>query len=344
MDSLAAAAASAAGANTTTASSTSPPLPLDPASLFVLGVTLIVFVGPLFVLFPPWPPRTSDALAQTHTKLGTPSDQSTIDKHQPSSSSTATGTTTKIASLFIYPIKSCRGIEVPRARVLPQGLEFDRLFTLAQLKSPFPVSSSGEKQDGAADKWDFITQRQFPRLATLQVELWQPDLAKIRKKQLYEHQLGAPPGTGTNQPLGAESFLLVRFPWRKDGVSGLWEMFAAKCMRGWRAEPEIEVLLPVSFPDEEFIDQKRGGSGYVRDKVRVWGKEVDALDVSCEVPRELALYLGVSNRLGLFRVDPERLREVGKCAPGKEEAGYEPVVGFQDSVSPSVLRLYGARW
>jgi uncharacterized protein YcbX len=33
----------------------------------------------------------------------------------------------------------------------------------------------------------------------------------------------------------------------------------------------------------------------------------------------------------LFRVDPGRLREVKRCAPRKEEAGYQPTTGFQDA-------------
>ncbi|KAJ3560140.1 hypothetical protein NPX13_g9409 [Xylaria arbuscula] len=61
--------------------------------------------------------------------------------------------------------------------------------------------------------------------------------------------------------------------------------------------------------------------------------------MSTELPRELMLYLGVSNKLGLFRVDPAALREVYRCAPLKDEAGYQPITGFQDAYPLHMLSL-----
>lgn len=301
------------------------PIPLDAGSLVFLAVTLVVFCGPLFVLFPPFPPRKSDALEETHNKLGVPAAQSGLRDQPPAAAAAANQPAPSIRSLFIYPVKSCRGIEVARAKVLPTGFELDRLFTLAQLKSPFPVAVGAARGEAArAHRWEFITQRQFPRLATLEVEVWRPDLAKIQGFR--------DPAAGSSD----ESFLVLRFPWRRAGAGPLgiaaatWDSFAAKCTHGWRAEPQLEVVLPMEFPSRDEIAHK----GYVREPVRVWGEEVAALNMGCELPEELRLYLGVSNKLALFRVDPERPREVAHgSAPSREEAGYQPMVAFQDSVS-----------
>jgi uncharacterized protein len=54
-----------------------------------------------------------------------------------------------IAGLFVYPIKSCRGIALPRARVTPAGLQHDREWMV--------VTPEGR----------FLTQRESPRLATV---------------------------------------------------------------------------------------------------------------------------------------------------------------------------------
>lgn len=309
----------AAFARNSTASAGAP-LPLDAGSIFVLTVTLIVFCGPLLFLFPPFPPRKSDALDETHNKLGVEQAKSNLTDYAKLDNVALESTTAvgKIKSLFVYPIKSCKGIELTRAKVIPTGLEFDRLFTFAQLKSPFPVAV--DDSDGAKPKehtWEFITQRQFPLLATVEVELWQPDLGKI--KGFRDLAAGS----------SDEVYLIVRFPWREGGWRGAWESFAAKCLRGWRATPTIEVLLPMAFPDKNEIARK----GYEFERVRVWGEETVALNMGNELPEELRLYLGVSNKLALFRVDPEALREVGKNAPGETVAGYRPVVGFADSVS-----------
>lgn len=303
------------------------PTPLDAGSLLFLTVTLVVFCGPLFVLFPPFPPRRSDALEETHNKVGVPAAQSGLRDEAAAATAAATSTgkpAGSIRSLFIYPVKSCRGVEVSRAKILPTGLELDRLFTLAQLKSPFPVGVGEAGGEAArAHTWEFITQRQFPRLATLEVEVWRPDLAKIKGFR--------DPAAGSSD----EAFLVLRFPWRRAGAGPLglagaaWDSFAAKCTRGWRAEPQVEVVLPMEFPSPDEIARK----GYAHEPVRVWGEEVAALNMGCELPEELRLYLGVSNKLALFRIDPERPREVHGCAPSREEAGYQPVAAFQDSVS-----------
>lgn len=87
-------------------------------------------------------------------------------------------------------------------------------------------------------------------------------------------------------------------------------------------------MLPVSFPSDGEIEARK----YTWEPVKIWRDTVTALNMEADLPQELRLHLGVSNRLGLFRVDPSRLREVYRNAPKKEEAGYQPVTGWQDAV------------
>ncbi len=56
----------------------------------------------------------------------------------------------RIARLFIYPVKSCAGIEVPEALLTESGLDLDRAWMV--------VDEHGE----------FVTQRELPRLALVQ--------------------------------------------------------------------------------------------------------------------------------------------------------------------------------
>ncbi|MGH8135014.1 MAG: MOSC domain-containing protein [Steroidobacteraceae bacterium] len=55
----------------------------------------------------------------------------------------------RIASLHIYPVKSCRGVDVTSARLTPTGLEWDRRWMIVD----------------ARDR--FVTQREHPKLATI---------------------------------------------------------------------------------------------------------------------------------------------------------------------------------
>ncbi len=57
--------------------------------------------------------------------------------------------TASIAALFVYPVKGCRGIALPSARVTERGLEHDREWMV--------VDSAGR----------FVTQRTEPRLASI---------------------------------------------------------------------------------------------------------------------------------------------------------------------------------
>lgn len=291
-------------------------LNLDFGAIVLLFITVCAFMVPVAVVLPPVPVRKSDALLQTHTRAGVPKAKSGLNNQHTADHASAkdAGASATVQSLFIYPVKSCRGIEVSRSRVLPQGLEFDRLFTFAQLKSPFPVALDASDDARNQHRWEFITQRQFPLLATVKVDLWLPDEMKLRRQSM--------------QPT-KEAFLIVRFPWKEEGWRGLLSTVAAKLAGGAAAQPEKEILLPVDFPSVAEIKDK----GYTFEDVKIWKEVVKALNISTELPRELMLYLGVSNKLGLFRVDPAGLREVYRCAPLKEEAGYQPITGFQDAVS-----------
>ena len=58
-----------------------------------------------------------------------------------------------IARLFVYPIKSCAGVELPQATLTATGLEFDRAWMV--------VDEQGV----------FLTQRELPRMALIQPQL-----------------------------------------------------------------------------------------------------------------------------------------------------------------------------
>ena len=61
--------------------------------------------------------------------------------------------TAVISGLFVYPIKSCAGVEVKEALLLDTGLEFDRAWMV--------VDENGE----------FLTQRELPRMALIRPQL-----------------------------------------------------------------------------------------------------------------------------------------------------------------------------
>ena len=311
---------------------------IDATGIFLLSVTILVFLVPLCIYFPPIPPSHRDALLETHTPIGVKAEAERRRRRRSKGKKddVAAGSTNAngmalngqakpaaaatVRSLWIYPIKSCKGIEISQSRVLPTGLEHDRIYAFAQLRSPFPVGVDTPEKEKSAHRWEFITQRQFPMLATVQVELFIPDAVKAR---------------GRLGEVASEPFLLVRFPWQEPGFRGAMSWVAAKLRGGLRAVPEKQFVLPVAFPSRSEIEKR----GYEFEEVTVWRDTVMALNMEKELPWELKQYLGVSNRLGIFHIDPARLRNVYRCAPTKQEAGYQPITGFQDAVSITVTTL-----
>jgi uncharacterized protein len=85
-----------------------------------------------------------------------------------------------VSQLYIYPLKSCQGIELKQAEVRATGLLWDREMML--------VNQSGK----------FITQRQYPHLAKVRVEIIEQDITLSLEDQ------SIPPITFTPTLIGAE--------------------------------------------------------------------------------------------------------------------------------------------
>lgn len=268
---------------------------LDSNAVTLLLVTMCAFLVPIVIILPPVPLQKSDALLQTHTLAGLAPNKSNLKKapsrpeaHEPADASQPV----KVQALMVYPVQSCQGVELSRARVGPRGFEHDGIFTFAQVNSTFPVpvdATAAEKD--RMHSWAAITARQFPVLesADLVVELWLPDEMKLRRQSIRS----------------SEAFLILRFPWKERGWRGLAATGAAKLARGWRAVAEKEILLPVDLPGKEDMADR----GYEYEDLAVGGDvTVSALNLSKELPDELRLFLGVSNKLGLFRIDAEKPR------------------------------------
>jgi hypothetical protein len=218
----------------------------------------------------------------------------------------------RLKSLWIYPVKSCRGVELNRGTVVATGMEYDRQFTFAQLKSPFPVNANTPDKEKAAHKWEFITQRQFPLLAKVRTEMWVPD----QSVETYAPHV---------EDVESGGVIIMSFPYQVPGWRGVVAKWGA-AVKG--TVPEKHFRVPFD-PSPVQIEK----AGYSVEKMTIWKDTVSALNLEIEIPEELRYYLGISNKLGLFRIDNSKLREVHRNAPKKEELGYQPVTGFQDAVS-----------
>ena len=258
-----------------------------------------------------------------------------------------------VKALFTYPVKSCRGVELAASEVGTLGLKYDRTFTFAQLISTLDKSNtaakSAEPSKASSDwrhEWRFITQREFPRLALLETELWVPD-PRAAKNQVNGHG-GKKDGTTskaqqetkietekTIQTQSDDSWatnggcFILRFPFEPD-----FNLF------GLRTKT-ITLRIPLA-PTYEHAEAKN----YEFEALKIWKDCPQAINVSGEIPyadlAKLKYFLGVSNPLALFRVDPNSKRAINRSLPkDSPDASYS--VGFADAFPLHVLSMESVR-
>lgn len=244
----------------------------------------------------------------------------------------------KVQALFTYPLKSARGVELGASEVQSTGLRYDRLFTFAQLVSkPSKTNDDGSVKETSGSwkhQWRFITQREFPRLALLHTELHVPDprlhksangvrkarsrsrgstlVAQLEKASSTD-KAGNPPEIKDWAAEGG--CLIVRFT-----VEPHFNPFALRT-------EHVEFRLPLapSRARSEFM-------AYKKEDLSIWVDHTGAFDftpdISSDVMEKLRSFLGVSNRLGLFRVGD--LRTITRSLP-KDRPNETYKVGLADA-------------
>lgn len=213
--------------------------------------------------------------------------------------------TWKIKSLWVYPIKSCAGIELTESTVEKTGLRYDRMFSFAQ------------REKGDKGIWTFTTIRSHPLMTKVRTELWEPD----------------PSAAGFSKSLDAvktKGVVRMIFP---NPCSGLLERVVAT-LRGQVEGPVVVVDLPLQ-PTREQID-----SAYTTEVIKIWNETVQAVNMGSHIPRELVQFLGTvkpNMEFTLFRC--HQMRELYRDAPSKEVLGWQPIAGFNDAYPVNLLGL-----
>jgi len=300
---------------------------LEPASL-ILGFCLVPAL--LLLAFNYVGQSNADKQPRGCKRLSLGAHSNLADEHDSRYSCTdlsneREGASAVVKSLWIYPVKSCRGIELKRGQVISTGMQFDRLFSFAQLKSPFPVSLDTSTSEKSKHRWKFMTQRDFPMLALVKTEIWVPDPSS----STYSSQ----------QPnVQSGGVLVIKYPYEDGGLRGV--MARLRAVLGGEV-PYKSVLLPL-HPTAEETDE----NGYKLEEMEIWKDSPLALNMANTIGpssklfmEELQAHLGCSNPLALFRTIPGHHRELYRCAPKREQLGWQPEVGFGDAYPLHILNL-----
>lgn len=251
----------------------------------------------------------------------------------------------RVEALFVYPIKSCYSIELESNEVAKSGFEHDRQFCFAQWHEPARVvktNSQREPEKGSSAYWNriphwhFMTQRQNPSLTHLKTELWVPDP-------------DSPEYAEESELIRSGGCMVVSFAFSPSptSVGNIIGLIAAKIKaRSSSAIPVWTFQIPLK-PTAEQIET----NGYDTEKVALWADEPNGINMTSEIPthilNQLKALLNEDTKtlsptrfarlkkqpeLRLYRIDRAKDRDIFKCAPTKDQLGYQSTVAFQDSV------------
>ena len=231
------------------------------------------------------------------------------DEYEINSASTETDAGQwKVKGLFIYPIKSCAPVELESANIDATGMRYDRQFAFAEFLNPQTRIDASEEEK--RPRWIFRTQRdpKYQKLALVRPEVWIPN--------------------DSSTPHGC---LVVRYPNQPRGVLAWLDRLAIQM---GLVSSETSFKVPLSPPK---------GHKYPKENVVIWKNEMKWINFGVNIPNDFKVFIGTDKPLTLFGVDPEEPRNVYRCAPRKDELGYQANTGFADAYPLHLLNISSVR-
>lgn len=221
----------------------------------------------------------------------------------------------KIKALMIHPIKSCTSIEVDELELEGAGPKFDRKFVFAELLPPTNAKPDATDDD-KKPRWTFRTLRQpgYEKLALVKPEVWVPEPSASKNKSM----------TRRVERNGA---LVVKYPNVPDGPLAFLDRF----MMRWGLVPSENSFQVPLMPSDDHE--------YPKEEMKIWVDCPVWLNYGKHIPDDFRHFIGAKHPITLFRADPTALREVYRCAPKKEQIGWQPVVGTADSYPLNLLNI-----
>lgn len=250
------------------------------------------------------------------------------DEHEEQYFRAADKNTWRVKGLFVYPVKSCRGVELDHDTVFGEGMQYDRQFALAQFITPVVAPADKDDPEKSERYWKFITQRDRSELARVRTDIWLPD-----------------PSSSTYSPdhpnVQSEGVLIIKFPI----LEGFWGLVSKILVLLGGTAVERTIHAPLNPTRNQIQDY-----GYRTEKMKIWKDTPPSLVIASSRPaendpvmRELSRFLRIDNPVALFRTPAEPNRELYRNAPSKEELGYQSRVRFQDSYPLHILNLASVR-
>ncbi|OJJ99795.1 hypothetical protein ASPACDRAFT_43428 [Aspergillus aculeatus ATCC 16872] len=319
---------------------------LQPLLPYIISIILLIFPLITYLRSSPPNPRGCRRLGTRKSNIADEFDPQYSEGSPSDAIDPKTGLPAwRIKALFVYPIKSCTGIELDTAEVIDTGLKYDRLFCFAEYieakptPTPAPATSSNEAAaQEATGHWTARTlrDRHFCNLALVRPELWVPDPT-------------SPDYSPSLPEVQSEGVLIIHYPRTLPTslaslplLPALFKL--ALTLRLCPREQSFRVpLTPASNPSP-----KTAGESYPLHPLKIWKDTPLAHDYGEHLPPSLRRFLADPNTttqkpLTLFRESAAHHRQIFRNAPPKAQLGFQTVTGFQDAYPLHLLNLASVR-
>ena len=260
----------------------------------------------------------------------------------------AAGKSWTVKSLWIYPVKSCKGVELEQGTITGLGMRHDRQLSFAHF-----TNRAKKTNDPPDYGWSFLTQRQIPALATVRTEVWLPDPCSPDYSTTHPNVLSGGVvvmrwphlrWTLHGREL-AESEHAVQLPLDPTPEQIKANGYEAHDMAIWRNEPTSWLLaktIPVKWWNPmtwwSWIHRR---NGWIADLLSYleWESKRQNPIYKGKTGAKLGFTFDLTKPFALFRLSNANPRQVFRNAPTKEKLGYQPIVGFQDAYPLHILNL-----
>lgn len=213
----------------------------------------------------------------------------------------------RIKAMYIHPVKSCGPIEVNRALLTKSGFMYDRCFAFA--------TETINRDNDAASKWRFISQRTKPMMSLIKTELWLPH----QKSDVHDSLVQS----GGCVVMKFKSPDIPSWADRVDALLRTWSPWAA---------PETSFTVPLQMTAaqmEEYETSLKTFGIHHRDAM---GLDLGSLpSVAIALPK-LKRFLGIpeGQSLTLFRCTSDTLTRTDKNLAPLDHIGSPAVHGYTD--------------
>ncbi|KAL4960707.1 MOSC domain protein [Aspergillus stella-maris] len=228
----------------------------------------------------------------------------------------------RVKALFTYPIKSCRGIELEAADIVPTGFEFDRLFCFAE---------ADETDSDGKTEWVARTLRNkgYNKLALVRPDIWVVD----PRVDGYNPEL---------EEVKSQGVMVVYYP--RIGRNGLHYVLLRVGMHVGLISREESFTVPL----HPLVDS------VPTTPVKIWKDTPLAYDYGTYIPPSFHRFItsdsgtgeapaSQDKRLTLLRMSNSHTRDIYRNAPRKETLGFQPTTGFADAYPLHILSLSSVR-